>query len=308
MCRKSSPLKGCVNDAKAMMGMLQKNADGSKNFETKLLVDSNKKLNKSYLMKQLERLFSREVDTALFYFSGHGAIDIVGGYLVTSDYQNHNLGLSMNEILSLATKSTIRDKIIILDCCYSGAFGNPDITGNVTTHITRGTTIMAATREKEQAVEKGGHGVFTALMLEGLQGGAADLEGFITPAGLYSYIDKALGPWKQRPVFKANISSFTPLRRVAPPIEPKVLKEITNIFQSPETPFPLAPSFEFTHKKHRDEDVKVMQQLQKMAKVGLVVPVGEEHMYFAAIHSKSCQLTAMGRQYWHLVKEDKLSS
>ncbi len=32
-----------------------------------------------------------------------------------------------------------------------------------------------------------------------------------------------------------------------------------------------------------------------------IVPVGEDHMYFAAMNSKSCALTSIGKQYWRLV-------
>jgi hypothetical protein len=40
--------------------------------------------------------------------------------------------------------------------------------------------------------------------------------------------------------------------------------------------------------------------------VGLVIPIGEDYMYYAAINSKSCKLTALGYQYWRLVNEKKL--
>ena len=40
--------------------------------------------------------------------------------------------------------------------------------------------------------------------------------------------------------------------------------------------------------------------------VGLVCPVGEEHMYYAAMNSKSCKLTPLGQHYWNLVKSGKI--
>ena len=43
-----------------------------------------------------------------------------------------------------------------------------------------------------------------------------------------------------------------------------------------------------------------------MEGVGLIVPVDEEHMYYAAMNSKSCRLTALGAQYWRLANENKL--
>ena len=57
---------------------------------------------------------------------------------------------------------------------------------------------------------------------------------------------------------------------------------------------------------HDPKNVKVFKDLQKMEGVGLVVPVGEEHMYYAAMNSTACRLTALGRQYWRLANEKKL--
>ena len=37
------------------------------------------------LRTTLTELFNREVETALFYFSGHGYVDDLSGYLITSE-------------------------------------------------------------------------------------------------------------------------------------------------------------------------------------------------------------------------------
>ena len=52
--------------------------------------------------------------------------------------------------------------------------------------------------------------------------------------------------------------------------------------------------------------MSVIKELQKMERVGLVLPVGEEHMYWAAINGKSCKLTALGHRYWTLVNDGKI--
>ncbi|MCC3403956.1 caspase family protein, partial [Eubacterium callanderi] len=39
--------------------------------------------------------------------------------------------------------------------------------------------------------------------------------------------------------------------------------------------------------------------------VGLIEPVDEEHMYFAAMNSKSCRLTPLGLHYWKLSKDKR---
>ena len=49
--------------------------------------------------------------------------------------------------------------------------------------------------------------------------------------------------------------------------------------------------------------MKIFAELQKLEGVGLVVPVEEEHMYFAAMKSKGCELTSIGKQYWRLVNK-----
>lgn len=51
------------------------------------------------------------------------------------------------------------------------------------------------------------------------------------------------------------------------------------------------------------EHVNVFKELQLFESVGLVEPVGTEHMYFAAMENKSCKLTALGLHYWKLSKD-----
>jgi len=48
-----------------------------------------------------------------------------------------------------------------------------------------------------------------------------------------------------------------------------------------------------------------MKLLQKFERVGLVEPVDEEHMYFAAMHSKACRLTPLGLYYKSLSKDNR---
>ena len=55
-----------------------------------------------------------------------------------------------------------------------------------------------------------------------------------------------------------------------------------------------------------EENTRIFSDLQKLEGIGLVIPVDEEHMYFAAMNSKSCELTAIGKQYWRLVKEKRI--
>jgi hypothetical protein len=86
-----------------------------------------------------------------------------------------------------------------------------------------------------------------------------------------------------------------------------VLRKITEYFPDPSNDFPLNPSYEYTNVSVAIPDnVSKFKNLQKMQSVGLVVPVDEEYMYWAAQNSKVCRLTLLGMHYWRLVKENKI--
>ncbi len=308
-----NPLKGCINDASSFKTVIEKNGDGSPNFSTRLETDVP---TKSQLKTMLKELFEGDSDIALFYFSGHGSFNEFGGYVVTPDHQENDEGVSMDEILLLANKSKAKDKIIILDCCHSGAFGSPASTGGTSCQIIEGVVVLTASKSSESAIEINGHGIFTNLLIDALQGGAADLRGHITPGSVYAYIDQALGPWDQRPVFKTNVTRFTSLRTINPQVPTETLRKITEYFQTAEQDYSLNPSYEDTNSediKHsiieplaKTENVAVFKDLQKFQSVGLVIPVDAPYMYFAAMESKSCKLTALGYHYWRLVKDGKI--
>lgn len=302
----SSALNGCVNDANAIANTLETDGDGSPNFSVRLTTSPNTDVTRSLLRESIETLFNGESDMALLYFSGHGFIKSTGGYLVTKDASRYDEGVSMDEILNMANQSNAKNKVIILDCCHSGALGTPSVTNNKLAQLSEGLSVLTASRDSESAMEVNGSGIFTSLVVDALKGGAADLRGNITPGSLYAYVDEALGAWDQRPIFKTNVSSFTSLRNVPPKIPFEVMRKITTYFKEPEAEHDLDPSYEDTEESAIEKNVKIFKDLQKYQGVGLVVPVDEEFMYFAAINSKSCRLTALGYQYWRLVNEKKL--
>lgn len=302
----SSPLSGCVNDANSIATILESNGDGSPNFGVRLITSPSDIVDRSSLREAIEQLFSGESDMTLLYFSGHGFIKSTGGYLVTTDAKRYDEGVSMDEILALANQSKAKNKVIILDCCHSGALGQASVTGNNIAQLSEGLSVLTASRDSESALEINGSGVFTSLVVDALKGGAADLRGNITPGSLYAYVDEALGAWDQRPIFKTNVSSFASLRTNPPKVPLATMRKIITYFSSPEAEHPLDPSYEDTDSRAKENNVKIFKDLQKFQSVGLVVPVDEDFMYFAAMNSKSCKLTALGYQYWRLVHEKKL--
>lgn len=309
----TSPLTGCINDAQAMTFMLEKNGDNSPNFAVKTLTDVKKK---AELKAAIVELFSGSGDVALFYFSGHGCINEINGYLATPDACLYDEGVSMEELMTIVNNSKIKNKIIILDCCYSGTVGNlqgiaPNISG-----LGVGTTILTASTASECSIEIAGHSLFTNLLIQALKGGAADFAGNVTPGGVYSFVDQALGAWYPRPVFKTNVQQFISLRKTKPQVPVDVIRLLTTYFQDPTVSLFLNPSFEYTNTPAEQhvvtppyadaKNVEIFKNLQKLQSIGLVVPEEAEHMYFAAMESKSCRLTPLGIHYWNLVKENRI--
>jgi hypothetical protein len=266
-------LKGCVNDAQAIARILKRHADGTLNYDVKL---KENVLTKDELTEHIQNLFKGDSDSAIFFYSGHGYVDDYGkASLVTPDMSPHTPGVSMDDILTWANNSKVNNKIIILDCCFSGNMGNFSGDGTKTS-LNDGVTILTASKADELSVELDGHGLFTALLISALEGGASDLLGYITPGSIYSYIDKALGPWGQRPVFKSNVSKFDIIRTVTPPIDVSILRELPEIFKSKE--ISLDPSYEETNTlsdKHEviepyadENNVKLFKKLQKLTSNG----------------------------------------
>ncbi|MNM96991.1 hypothetical protein D3C81_1094860 [compost metagenome] len=101
-------------------------------------------------------------------------------------------------------------------------------------------------------------------------------------------------------MFKTNVSQFISLREVSPLIPKEILRKLPEWFAEAESVYPLAPSFEPTEPEFNPEHGDVFAQLQKCNRHSLIEPVDAEHMYYAAIHSTGCRLTALGAYYREL--------
>lgn len=302
-----NPLFGCVNDAYAVKAVFDRHSDGTKNFDVNIEVATgpNATIERKKLKNKVEELFKDKSEIALFYFSGHGYVESTGGYLITSECKDGDDGLSMNELLEIANRSPSRNKIIILDCCHSGIAGklSPKEDKSI---LSEGITILTASSETQYALEVNGSGVFTTLFIDAMNGSASNLVGDITPGSIYAHIDQSLGSWEQRPIFKTNVTTFTTLRKVQPPIALSDLKQLRELFPTKGQPFQLDPSYEPDSKNPIEENMAKFKLLQKYNRLNLVVPVDAEHMYYAAMESKSCKLTILGEHYWNLIDKDRI--
>jgi len=309
-----NPLFGCVDDAHAVKAVLERHGDGSINFDVQLFTGTGPSdtVTRAQVKDYIKKLFSDDSEIALFYFAGHGHIESSGGYLLASDSSRGDEGVSLTEILAFANNSKAKNKIIILDSCHSGIAGTPTNSSD-NAILSEGLTILTASTKDQYATEENGRGVFTTLLVDALNGVAANLLGDITPGSIYAYIDQSLGAWEQRPVFKTNVKSFVSLRKVQPSVQLDDLRRITDFFPTAGYEFPLDPTFEPEMKGRSNgmpdpdpENTRKFAILQKLNRVNLVVPVDAPHMWHAAMESKACKLTVLGEHYRRLIERGRI--
>lgn len=314
------PLTGCVNDAVAMGTVLETLGNGDPNFSVVTLTSHDQAVTAELLHEAVAKLFSGDAETVLLYFAGHGIInrETNTGHIVSQDGRAGGWGMSLGDILAHANKAypKIKSSVIILDSCHSGYAGEvAGLANEDVSLIGTGVTILTASHREGVAEEGIKHGLFTEIILDGLRGGAADILGNVTPAALYSLVDQTLGPWGQRPIYKANVQTFVTLRQVAPKIPKEFLRELPALFPDDASELQLDPSFE----PARDnvppeimaippdpEKVRIFKGLQACNRNGLILPVGCEHMYYAAIESRTCRLTAIGAHYRKLAETKRI--
>jgi hypothetical protein len=303
----SAPLAGCVNDAEAMERLLSRHDHGGVNFDTQLLTSDQESVTRARLREAIDELFADPAEVALLYFSGHGTENDLGGYLVTSDADLYDEGVSLTDVLALANRAThITEVAIIVDSCHSGWLGTVPAIDNAHASLREGLSILSASRSSQASLEQGDHGVFTELVCSALDGGAADILGNVSVASIYAYVDQAFGAWDQRPLFKSHVSRMLSLRTAKPAIDIGVLRRLPEWFESPDAEFPLSPRHEHTAKPQDSEAEATFRCLQRCNRVKLVEPIDEEDMYYAAINSTGCRLTALGRFYWKLADDGRI--
>jgi hypothetical protein len=169
-----------------------------------------------------------------------------------------------------------------------------------------GVSILTASRGDQVSVEAAGGGLFTSLVVDALDGGAANVLGSVSAPAVYAYLEAALGAWDQRPLFKAHVSKVIELRRCKPPIAREVLRRLPQLFPLPAEDLALDPSYESSSAQADAGNVAKFGDLQALNRVHLVTPVDAAHMYDAAMRSRKCGLTPSGRYYWRLARDGRI--
>lgn len=298
-------LGGCVNDVDAVEPLLSRNDDDSPNFDCQKRTTDAGGVTRDELLADLDALLAAGAEIAVFYFAGHGDHRVNDVVLVTEDGTGNTPGIPFSEVLAKVAESPVGEIIVMLDCCFSGAAGGIPQLGTPTAALRSGVSILMASRDDQTAAEAAGRGLFSTYLCGALEGGAADVLGKVTVGGLYSYLDESFGAWDQRPVFKANVDRLHVIRACKPAVPLPELRQINDLFPTADHVFPLDPSYEDTAEPRNAEHEATFKTLQRYRAAKLVDPVGEEHMYYAAMNNTGCQLTPLGRHYWQMAEENR---
>jgi YVTN family beta-propeller protein len=175
----------------------------------------------------------RRDDLTLLYFTGHGLKDDDGRlYLAMTNTRRDTLlftALSAEQIDQAMEGCASRQKVLILDCCYSGAFPAGRLAkADTEVHALerfqgRGRTVLTASDATQYSFEgnklrgEAAQSVFTSYLVTGLRDGSADLDGDgdITLDELYSYVYERVVEElpQQRPKKQDNVEGRTIIAR-----------------------------------------------------------------------------------------------
>lgn len=190
------------HDAEALAGVLRQ--PNIANFDVTILVNEPHYVVGSVIGEFYRN--RRRDDLTLLYFTGHGLKDDEGRlYLAMTDTKRDDLlftALSAQQIDDAMNSCPSRQKVLILDCCYSGAFPVGRISKAGTEVHTlekfqgRGRVVLTASDATQYSLEgnkifgKGTGSVFTRFLVEGIETGKGDLDGDgdISLDELYSYV------------------------------------------------------------------------------------------------------------------------
>ncbi len=299
-------LGGCVADALALEPLIAFHQNGTANYTCKRLYSDEIRVSRRVLLEACEELFAYD-DEVLLYFSGHGVS--IGGavFLASQDGTATVPGIAMRDLLQMANASRAREILLIFDCCHAGAFGDPLLLETELGMLFQeGITLLAAARSDQPAVEVTGQGMFTRLIISALDGTAKDVRGRVSSAAIYGFVEQALGPWEQRPIYKSNARRLAPVRYCEPDVSVEELQRLPELFPTPDALYPLDPTYEHSFREAIAEHVAIFQIFKRYRNARLLKTTLDPDLFYAAKHRTDVQLTPLGQYYWQLAAQHLL--
>jgi hypothetical protein len=301
--RPVTPLTSCVADAKVVAEVLSKHGDGKRNFDHELLLGDST-YNVTVSRPALRQKLANALDRArgrdfLFYFSGHGDVDAqFGPAIITQDGDR----VAMDELLTMLNKAEFVQGTVILDCCYAGTLGQLAVLEG-RTFLKDNIAIISASRQDEPAQSGRLLSAFTEVVVDGLRGGAADIQGHVTAAALFEFAAQSFSATDQSPVFRASIDVSGPLREVDPPVEIDGMKELPGIFGN-SVAYTLEPEDVPTGTGVPTARQRRFGAIRRLRHGGLVQCDPALELTDVASESGDVRLTPRGRHALRLVEKD----
>jgi|GEM_PF-6092429 len=213
-------------------------------------------------------------DTLIIYYSGHGAVvqnnNGIEAYLAPYDVSGNVAisGISTSEIKALLDDFKHGNKIVLLDCCYSGGANAKSISHIKHKDLTNikafqnqtyaeGTFVFTACKEDETAIEVQDlkHGLFTYELIEQLVKGGGEN---VALSSLHDPVTKAVESTAkkyshtQTPTIQMNAKGSMSLPKLSKPpvLKPELIKVPTLAGQNP--PAMLAPQIDISDKRTQE--------------------------------------------------------
>jgi uncharacterized caspase-like protein len=233
-------LPSAIRDVAAMQQVLQHSHMGG--FDEVITL-----LNPAYpeMQEAIESLFSgrKRDDLTLLFFSGHGIKDDQGRlYFATRSTRKQPNGelirataVNTSFVQDTMSHSRSRRQVVILDCCFSGAFaegmtakddGSVDVQAQLGGE---GRAVMTSSTSTQYSFEQQGStlSVYTSYVVEGLETGAADTnnDGLISVDELHEYARKKVqeAAPAMKPKLYATEEGFKIHLAQAPTADPKLI-------------------------------------------------------------------------------------
>ncbi|MFB8790402.1 MAG: GUN4 domain-containing protein [Potamolinea sp.] len=182
-------LPAAVKDVEAMQRVLQHPDMGDFN-QVITLIDPDP-LEMGTTIENLFGSYGRD-DLVLLFFSGHGVKDENGNlYLATRTTRKNDRGglirstaMAARFIQEIMSDSRVKRQVVILDCCFSGAFGEgllakDDSSVDVKKQLGgEGRVVLTSSTSTQYSFEQQGSdlSIYTRYLVEGIETGAADLD------------------------------------------------------------------------------------------------------------------------------------
>lgn len=242
-----SALPSAIKDAREMKQVLQHpDMGGFAQADITLLLNPNK----DKMADTIYSLFANRNsdDLVLFYFSGHGAKDEKGNLYIatptTRTDQNKRVlphtAIDTSSIKQQMNDCSSRRQVVILDCCFSGAFlAKGLMLGNKLWAV----LTSSDTLEYSYAPEASELSIYTRYLVEGIKTGAGDLnnDGNISVDELYEYTKEKVqeASPKMNPLFDNGRGGHKIVLAKSPKDDPKLKyrKKVEEIARQEESKF-----------------------------------------------------------------------